>query len=511
MTTSLMPNAKQQYFTDNGVPLSGGLLYTYEAGTTTPKATYSDYAGTTPNANPIVLDSRGEAVVFWDGSYKVVLKTSTGTTIYTQDNVVSYDMSLRSDLAATTGAALVGKSGSGTVQSHIDLWSTKDYGALPAGTTADTAVSKTFSGHSDGTTDFRGLVYQTTLTGANSIAEVDQVTAQLELTHTAGTVTRAFGRKAYGRLGLSGSTTGDATSIRVYDTHVANEGTGTIANASCYFADGVDLIDGTGPIKNMMGFYAGDQGHATRVTEKAIGYNAGDMTAGATMTAGFRSEMSAGTGKYAFLAEGSAPSQFRGKVAFGSATVPTDAVELFQGYAKLCGGTTKFATGGYHEMRTGNNDYTCFFSNDHASAPNGLRMRFTGATPNNTTQRFLYCDDPTADRLIIWSNGNVVNANNSYGAISDERLKEDIAPAPAVLDKFRARQFVTYRLKSGGETTRGVIAQAEQAISPELVTEGEHLTYNYAGLGVETAQAVKELLALVDSLTKRIEALEAGA
>lgn len=111
MTTSLMPNAKQQYFTANGVPLSGGLLYTYEAGTTTPKVTYSDAAGTTPNANPIVLDSRGEATVFWDGSYKVVLKDSLGTTIWTQDNVVVESLALRADLASTAsgkGANLVG-------------------------------------------------------------------------------------------------------------------------------------------------------------------------------------------------------------------------------------------------------------------------------------------------------------------------------------------------------------------------------------------------------------------
>lgn len=122
MSTSLMPNAKQQYFTANGVPLSGGLLYTYEAGTTTPKVTYSDAAATTPNSNPIVLDSRGEATVFWSGSYKVVLKTSIGTTIYTQDNVTSYDLDVFADLAATTGAALVGfkQSGTGAVDTTVD-------------------------------------------------------------------------------------------------------------------------------------------------------------------------------------------------------------------------------------------------------------------------------------------------------------------------------------------------------------------------------------------------------
>lgn len=415
--------------------------------------------------------------------------------------------SVRPDLAATTGAALVGKSGSGTVQSHIDLWSTKNYGAVSAGTTADTVVSKTFSGHSGGTTDFRGLVYQTNLTGGNSVAEVDQVTAQLELNHTANTLTSAFGRKAYARLGLSGSTTGNVTSIRVYDTHVANEGTGTIATATCFFADEVDLLDGTGPIQNMIGFYAGNQSHATRVTQKAIGFNAGNMLEGAPLVVGFRSEMQAGTNKFGFLSEGNAVNQFRGATAFGSATVPTDVLELFQGYAKLCGSTTKFANGNYHEMRTGNNGAEIAVLSHSGTSPLGIRIRLDQAA-NDATGYFVRGDTSNGDMFFIRRNGAMVNQTNSYGAISDERLKEDIAPAPAVLDKFRDRQFVTYRLKSGGETTRGVIAQAEQAISPELVTEGEHLTYNYAGLGVETAQAVKELLALVDSLTKRVAELE---
>jgi hypothetical protein len=297
--------------------------------------------------------------------------------------------------------------------------------------------------------------------------------------------------------------------VRVYDTHVANEGTGNIGVATCFFADEVDLFSGTGTIADMIGFYAGDQGHATRVTSKAIGYNAGNMTAGAPLTVGFRSEMQAGTGKFGFLSEGSAVNQFRGPVAIGSATVPVDTLELFQGYAKLCGSTTKFATGSYHEMRTANNAAEIAVISHTGTTPLGIRIRMDQAA-NDATGHFLRCDSSAAgDVLFIRRNGDVVNLNNSYGAISDERLKDDIAPAPAVLDKFRARQFVTYRLKTGGKTMRGVIAQAEQAISPELVTENDHLTYNYAGLAVETAQAVQELLTLVDSLQARIAQLEA--
>ncbi len=83
---SLMPNGKQQYFNAVGQPLAGGRLYTYAAGTTTPQNTFSDAAGSVPNANPIILDARGEALVYWSGSYKVALQDASGTSIYTVDN-----------------------------------------------------------------------------------------------------------------------------------------------------------------------------------------------------------------------------------------------------------------------------------------------------------------------------------------------------------------------------------------------------------------------------------------
>ena len=70
---SLMPLPVFQAFDFNGDPLEGGKLYTYEAGTSTPKATFVDASGVTANTNPIILDAAGQAIVYLVGNYKLVL------------------------------------------------------------------------------------------------------------------------------------------------------------------------------------------------------------------------------------------------------------------------------------------------------------------------------------------------------------------------------------------------------------------------------------------------------
>ena len=84
----LTPQPKMQFTTAAGVPLSGGKVYTYTAGTTTPQATYTDYTAATPNSNPIILDSRGEANI-WLGSalYKFKLTDANDVEIWTVDYI----------------------------------------------------------------------------------------------------------------------------------------------------------------------------------------------------------------------------------------------------------------------------------------------------------------------------------------------------------------------------------------------------------------------------------------
>jgi len=59
VSISLFAGIGAQFFTNDGVPLSGGLIYSYEAGTTTPKTTYTSSLGTIAQPNPIILNSAG--------------------------------------------------------------------------------------------------------------------------------------------------------------------------------------------------------------------------------------------------------------------------------------------------------------------------------------------------------------------------------------------------------------------------------------------------------------------
>lgn len=83
-----------QFFDNSGNMLSGGKIYSYEAGTTTPLATYTSSTGITAHTNPIVLDAAGRVPSggeIWAQTqlYKFVLKTSADATIATYDNVGS--------------------------------------------------------------------------------------------------------------------------------------------------------------------------------------------------------------------------------------------------------------------------------------------------------------------------------------------------------------------------------------------------------------------------------------
>ena len=104
---------KYQFSNSIGVPLVNGTLTVYLAGTVTPTSTWQDSALTILNTNPIVLDSRGECILWLIStlSYKFVLKDAAGVTQWTVDNISgsgSYAYTLETLLAASSGSSKIG-------------------------------------------------------------------------------------------------------------------------------------------------------------------------------------------------------------------------------------------------------------------------------------------------------------------------------------------------------------------------------------------------------------------
>lgn len=112
-----------QFFSTTGVPLAGGKIYTYQAGSSTPLATYSDTAGAIPNTNPIILGTDGrpqvEIWLTYGYNYKFVLTDANDVTIQTYDNIYGIV-----GVAATSTSAFT--------SGMIMLWSGA-IGSIPAG------------------------------------------------------------------------------------------------------------------------------------------------------------------------------------------------------------------------------------------------------------------------------------------------------------------------------------------------------------------------------------------
>jgi len=115
MTTTLIPNLVFRALNASGVPLAGGKLFTYAAGTANLLATYTDSSGGTPNTNPVILNADGEASV-WLGNnaYKFNLLDASNVQQdgFPVDNVVRYSSyaelaALTNALASSTGASNV--------------------------------------------------------------------------------------------------------------------------------------------------------------------------------------------------------------------------------------------------------------------------------------------------------------------------------------------------------------------------------------------------------------------
>jgi len=146
-----------------------------------------------------------------------------------------------------------------------------------------------------------------------------------------------------------------------------------------------------------------------------------------------------------------------------------------------------------------------------------------GSNAINTSSYQIICGQSAgSDKLYVYGNGNVVNVNNSYGSLSDEKLKENIVDSGSQWDDIKALRVRKYSMKEenlDAPNMLGVIAQEVEAAgmgglvfeSPDRQNEGETVKQvNYSVLYMKAVKALQEAMERIETLEARITALEAN-
>lgn len=120
-----LPPGKQTFVDDDGHPLAGGRLHHYIPGTDTRKTTWQDYDQTAANTNPILLDERGQGIIYGNGNYRQVLEDADGVEIWDRNvNAGSGSNSLAS--GAIFGLKIGNNVAAGTTQIDIQVGQARD-------------------------------------------------------------------------------------------------------------------------------------------------------------------------------------------------------------------------------------------------------------------------------------------------------------------------------------------------------------------------------------------------
>lgn len=222
---ALSPLPKMQFFDANGDPLVGGKLYTYAAGTTTPLATYTSSSGAVSNANPIILDSRGEANVWLAFSaYKFKLTTAADVEIWTVDNIAGNE---------TFGVSqwLTSVAGTNTITATL---ASANFAAYAAGQMFSFTAANTITGAV--TLDINGLgAKQVTKTGNVALIANDILAGQVVTVVYDGTRFQVVNRSNLAAPGPIGSTTASTgTFTTLQGTDVTATGSLSVGTTSTF-------------------------------------------------------------------------------------------------------------------------------------------------------------------------------------------------------------------------------------------------------------------------------------
>ena len=120
----------------------------------------------------------------------------------------------------------------------------------------------------------------------------------------------------------------------------------------------------------------------------------------------------------------------------------TGYIQYDQGLVTIMGGTNSvnrlaIASDGQTSMTGSKISYFMWSVTNSASGNCGTYRSKTSSSADNTSS-YHFVATSSADRMYVYGNGNVVNTNNSYGAMSDEKLKENIVDSGSQWDDIKA-------------------------------------------------------------------------
>jgi hypothetical protein len=202
-----------------------------------------------------------------------------------------------------------------------------------------------------------------------------------------------------------------------------------------------------------------------------------------------------------------------------SGSAPADAARITSGGDLLVGTTTSAANERLNVVKAAPTSYVARFENSNNASGDQVARSVLGTNCNNTSSYHIVATTGGTDRLYIFGNGDVQNTNNSYGAISDLKLKENVTDATPKLDDLLQVRVVNYNLRTQPDQKHiGVIAQELEQVFPGMVAESPDRDAEGNDLGTTTKsvkysvfvpmliKAIQEQQALITDLRARLAA-----
>ena len=531
MSVTLSPPPKLQFFDSYGNPLSGGLLYSYTAGTSTPLATYNDASGTTFNTNPIILDSRGEANV-WLGaaSYKFKLATAANVELWTVDNIGGGDQ-------FGTAQFLTGVSGSDTITATVTSSSFIAYAAGQMFNFVAVATNTTTSV----TLNLNGL-------GAKSITQIGAVALSAGSIKIGQLVTVVYDGAQFQ---LAGATPLDAPPPIGNST--PNTGAFTTLSAT-------STISGTGFTNYLasppaIGGTAPGTGKFTTVTATSDVYSTQNASPASVVLSSYDSTSASSAYSNLQMRRG------RGTSSAPTAVASNDILGYLQFYGYngsgwnstayfQCFAESAFTTGsGLSTVRlyttasgvtpseacrwTSNGNYYINTTSANLGSENTANVGHTFQATGKATHAASGASALEVNRLTsdggavsFYRGGTLVGGINvdatstTYSTSSDYRLKMDVTPMAGALALVQRMRPVDYLWISNRKPGSGFLAHELQAVFPEAVSgakdavdengEPDYQSVDYSKLVPTLVSAMQEQQAIIEDLKARLAKLEAA-